>query len=174
VDRNELIKHLQESAGFELPLVYLQLGQCIVTTRKVIISTVLGSCVGATFFDRDTGCSAMFHSMLPVFSANTRGDARICNYVDSAIESIVQRYRGRGIDPAKLQVSLYGGGYTMNRGADASNALLDVGGKNVETARRVLRSLGLGIRHEDVQGGFGRKVFFSTATGESLCYPMGL
>ncbi|NCC26259.1 MAG: hypothetical protein EOM25_13860, partial [Deltaproteobacteria bacterium] len=65
MDERLIRRQMQTKAGQDLPLVYLQLGQCIFTGDKMIISTVLGSCVGGTFFHAPTGLAAMFHSMLP-------------------------------------------------------------------------------------------------------------
>lgn len=132
-----------------------------------MISTVLGSCVSATFYDPKTSASAMFHAMLPDSNMD-RHLTKSCKYVDSAIEGIMDRYLRLKIKPSRLRVKLFGGAFTINPERKGKvREVVDVGAKNVQMARERLTAHGLEILSENVLGERGRKVFFYTATGEA-------
>lgn len=150
-----------------LPVAHLKIGECIFARRPILISTVLGSCVSATFFHPESGLAAMFHAMLPE-SSMTNVVRMPCNYVDTAVSGIHARFCREGVLPARIRVRLFGGANTMLmdqcRMIDPS---LDVGRKNVESARRALAGLGFRIEIERTLGDFARKVLFSTEGGET-------
>lgn len=157
------LKSLIESG---VPVAHLKIGECIFARRPLVISTVLGSCVSATFFHRDSRASAMFHAMLPD-SSMTKVARRPCNYVDTAVAAILERFRRLGLRPAALEVKLLGGANTMqDQGRRVAGLDLDVGRRNVERARAVLAAAGLRIEREHTLGEVGRTVAFSTLDGE--------
>lgn len=150
-----------------LPVEHLRIGECIFTRREVVISTVLGSCVSATFFHPPTKAAGMFHAMLPYF-AMARGDGlRPCGYADSAVDLLLERFTRLGIRPAELSVKLFGGANIMQASTPDLDAALDVGRKNVESARAALARHGVRIAREHVLGGSGRKVYLCTADGRT-------
>ena len=159
----------KEISSQGVPVAHLKIGECIATSREVIIQTVLGSCVSITFHDPVTRYSAMFHSMLPL-SSMAREIRRPCNYVDTAIEGILERFAARRIPFRRLEAELYGGALTMQRTGvnELIQDSLDVGRKNAAVAREMLKEHGIAIRREDIHGNRGRKVFLYTATGETL------
>lgn len=149
-----------------LPIAHVGIGDCAFATRSMLLTTVLGSCVCATFHHPQRRAGGMFHAMLPDFSM-ARPDARPCTFADQAVISLVERFRARGMDPADLVVKLFGGGNTMiSAQPKAMRDMLDVGKKNVERARAALDAFGLRPVAEDVLGTCGRKLFFATATGQ--------
>lgn len=146
--------------------VHLKIAECIFTVKPILISTVLGSCVSATFFDPKSKASAMFHAMLPD-SRMDKNPAKSCKYVDSSIESIMDRFIRMGVKPGRLTVKLFGGAFTMQPERKGKvRDVVDVGSKNVSMARARLKAHGLEPAGENVLGDRGRKVFFYTATGE--------
>lgn len=157
------------SASFEalgLPLAHVSIGDCVFATRPMLLATVLGSCVCATFHHPQRQAGGMFHAMLPDISL-ARPGARPCTFADQAVASLVQRFRAHGMDPADLVVKLFGGANTMQESQPvALRELLDVGRKNVDSARAALASFGLRPVAEDTLGLRGRKLFFATATGQ--------
>ena len=147
-------------------LVHLQIGQCIVTRNELMISTVLGSCVSATFFHRKTGFAGIFHAMLPQYpqGGDTMGS---CKYVDFSIAQIHARAAKLGIAPRSVEVKLFGGGFTINSERKHTvRDIVDVGKKNVEMAEKVLKQHRYVVSSEDVLGEHGRKLYFHTGTGE--------
>lgn len=146
---------------------HLKIGECIFTTRDVLIVTVLGSCVSVTFH-HPSGAAAMFHAMLPD-SAQASGPLRHpCNFANLAVEAILERFRAKGLPLREIQTRLFGGGNTFcAEERDHIAEMLDVGRKNVASARAALGRHGLAPLSEDVLGAKGRKVLFHTATGRA-------
>jgi len=155
-----------ESLG--LPIAHVNIGDCVFATRAMLFTTVLGSCVSATFHHPGRKAGGMFHAMLPDKGLRRHSaQARDCTFADLAVEAMVERFRAAGMPPAELVVKLFGGANTMQE-AYAANLrdMLDVGRKNVESALSALARHGLRPKSRDVMGALGRKLYFATATGE--------
>lgn len=149
-----------------LPIGHVSIGDCAFSTRPMLLTTVLGSCVCATFHHPGRHAGGMFHAMLPDVGM-ARPHNRPCTFADQAVASLVRRFRAGGMDPADLVVKLFGGANTMiSTQPEALRELLDVGKKNVDSARAALKSFGLHPVVEDTLGARGRKLFFATATGQ--------
>ena len=155
------------------PIVYLHINEGMVTSQKVIISTVLGSCVAVTFYHRPSKLSGIFHASLPSKKrfhgvSNQEGDSDY-RYVDSAIETILQQFLSHGIGMNQIEAKLFGGAYSM---ADKVQSMpdvrrqVDVGRQNVEVAQKTLAEHHLPVQAEDILGRHGRRILFSTATGD--------
>jgi chemotaxis protein CheD len=149
-----------------LPTAHVGIGDCCLSLKPVLFATVLGSCVSVTFFHPGRRAGGMFHAMLPQ-QALARSRPRPCMFADSAVACMLERFRAHGMRAGDLQVKLFGGGNTMlNEHPEAMREMLDVGRKNVDNARAALTTHGLSPMTEDVLGAKGRKLFFSTLTGE--------
>lgn len=150
-----------------VPVAHLKIGECIFCRDKVLISTVLGSCVAVTFFDPKTRFAAMFHAMLPR-SEMVREARMPCNAVDAAFDCILERFSAKDVRLSRLETKLFGGANTMRgQGRDRLAPILDVGRKNVLEARKQLDALGLRPDAQSTLGDKGRKVVFFAATGEA-------
>ncbi len=149
-----------------VPMEHLKIGECIFCREHVLINTVLGSCVSATFFHPQSQTSAIFHAMLPnVKFANDKQGT--CNFVNSAIDSIVTRFQKAYIPLGQLEIKVFGGANTMRGPRRAAlREMLDVGKKNVDQAFASLQKRGLSPLTTDVLGDTGRKLIFYTKTGE--------
>lgn len=148
-----------------LPTAHVGIGDCCLSLKPVLFATVLGSCVSVTFFHPGRKVGGMFHAMLPEHSL--RKNQRPCLFADLAVATMVERFRARGMRAADLVVKFFGGANTMQANhPEAMREMLDVGRKNVDQARAALTAHGLSPVVEDVLGCHGRKLFFSTETGE--------
>lgn len=149
-----------------LPIEHLRIGECIFTNRKMLISTVLGSCVSVTFYHYQSGSSGIFHAILPDTSFS-KHDMSPCNYADAAITSILSRFRKKRINFSEIEVKMFGGANTMKDRADPlMKELLDVGLKNVNAARKVLNEYRIRTATEHILGSKGRKIIFNTSNGD--------
>ncbi len=151
-----------------LPVGHVNIGDCAFAQRPMVMTTVLGSCVCATFHHPGRGAGGMFHAMLPDKSLRRPGrNTSDCTFADLAVQSMVERFMAAGIEPGELVVKLFGGANTMldRHGAELRD-MLDVGRRNVERALAALASYGLRPTVRDVLGNQGRKLYFATATGE--------
>lgn len=157
----------EELRNAALPMVHLQIGEGIVTSSNVLISTVLGSCVSVSFFHPGAGLAGIFHAMLP-HERDSREERRTpCKFVDAAIHLVHGQFQRRGLPDKELEIKLFGGAFSMGSGASEAIAeLVNVGGRNVQVARQVLAERALTVYREHVGGDRGRKLVFNTATGD--------
>jgi len=156
----------QTPAKSDLPAIHVGIGDCCLSLHPAMFATVLGSCVSVTFHHPARLVGGMFHAMLPTHTT-AKHHQRPCLFADFAVTTMLERFRVHGIKPRELVVKLFGGGNTMqNNQPVALREMLDVGRKNVDYARAALAEYGLQPVSEDVLGAQGRKLFFSSATGE--------
>ena len=139
-------------------VTHLGIGEIIVTTKPLLIRTVLGSCVAVTMFDPLSCFSAICHVIYP--GAGTPGDHR---YAGSCIREMDDRFRLRRILPTTVIVKLFGGATGI--GVISK----DKSGKahtNVGVAEGLLDFLGYTISARDVGGSTSRELYFDTGSGE--------
>lgn len=151
----------------DFPLVHLGIGECIFTSRPLLLCTVLGSCVAVTFHHPPSQATGFFHAMLPKKPRN-KPAARPCTYSDSAVALLVERFKAKGIGLAALNIRIFGGAYTMPTTDPRLGDSLDVGRQNVEEALRALARYGLKPEAEHILGDRGRKVFIETSSGRTV------
>jgi len=160
--------HLQQLIRSGMHVEHLKIGECIFTAAPMLISTVLGSCVSVTMHHARSRMAGMFHAMLPLAAMQGgRPEFEPCKFADSAVELLVQRYRNAGVPLRQVEVKLFGGGFTVDPERKGPiRDMVDVGRKNVESARATLARFGLAPQREHVLGDKGRKLYFHTVTGE--------
>ncbi|MCK6385157.1 MAG: chemotaxis protein CheD [Rhodocyclaceae bacterium] len=143
--------------------IFLQPGEVYFGDRGTRIRTVLGSCVSITFWHPRLLLGGMCHIMLPgrIGKAPDEPDGR---YADEAVSLLVDEMRAAGTQPRDYQAKLFGGGRMFDF-ADG-NAALDIGGRNVEAARRLLRRHGLDPVREHLAGVGHRSLVFDVASGD--------
>ncbi len=154
----------------ELPQVFLGMGQVHISEEPAVISTVLGSCISVTMFNRRSAIGGMCHGLLP----HCR-DAENCDknpvecfrFVDCSVWRMTERFEARGIAPRNIETKMFGGANMFKRMSD-SNSYLSVGAQNVESAKQVIADAGLSLLAFDVGGTSGRKILFYTHTGRVL------
>ncbi len=145
--------------------VYLHPGESFVARKPAIIRTILGSCVGVTFWDARLGIGALSHSQLPrrpeMVAANRASDHR---YVDFAIRDLARQFDELGARRCEMQVKVFGGAdvLVVNGGSTRPT----VGRMNCEVAVEVLRELGFQVIASSLGGTVGLHIRFDTRTGE--------
>lgn len=141
----------------DLARVYLKPGEFHFATSPTVVTTVLGSCVSVTMFDRFSGAASICHALLP---EGPSVDA--FRYVDSSIIHMLEMFASHGVNRQRLEVKVFGGADMLC----ASGSRVGVGRRNVEIANQVLAASGLAVSMHDVGGTQGRKLFFVTHTGD--------
>lgn len=147
---------------------HLSIGEYLVTQEPMLVSTVLGSCVSVTFFHPHSGLAAIFHAMLPSHgSASPLRKNELGKFVETAIPTILDAYQAAGVRPKQIEAKLFGGAFTIEpERKSAVRDIVDVGAKNVEAAKRLLKQFGMNASKENILGPSGRKILFYTATGD--------
>jgi chemotaxis protein CheD len=152
----------------ELSDIYLLPGEAHLARKPTIIRTILGSCVGVTFWSQRLGIGALTHSLLPRCppgSGVRLGDGH--RYVDFAIRDLAQQLDGLGAQRSEVQVKIFGGGDVLLV-SDAASSIPTVGKQNCEAAIDVVRAEGYSVVASSLGGKRGRNIQFNTKTGEVL------
>jgi chemotaxis protein CheD len=150
-------------------LVNLKSGEMLVAATPCIVSTLLGSCVAVTFFSPRDGVGAICHALLPTCRGkDVHGRQEQFRYVDSSLWAMLDVFRRRGILPCEVEAKLFGGAdmFYVGHDGDVADGRNTVGRQNVAMAEEVLAAEGVRVSASDVGGLQGRKILFSTRTGE--------
>jgi chemotaxis protein CheD len=152
------------------PRIYLKPGELCFSKRPVVVTTVLGSCVAATFYHAATGLAAICHALQPKCPSSDPcvDDCTVrYRYAVCAITAMTRQMSARGVWPREIEVKLFGGAALMGTTRTAG-AAPSIGQQNVRAAMDTISDCGLILKVMDVGGTFGRKIIFDTATGEVL------
>jgi chemotaxis protein CheD len=156
-----------------LPEVNLQPGELHLTRNPTILQTILGSCVGVTFWSKRLGAGALCHGVLPrrpkqLYSGDPAVDGR---YVDFSIQYLARAFDSLGAGRKEVEVKVFGGSdvlpVSLSRGARDT-----VGALNTQAALEVLEAEGFTVLASDLGGNRGRKIQFDTGTGIVLVYKL--
>jgi len=155
--------------GTDIPRVFLHTGDAYIGVRPTIVSTVLGSCVAISMFSPRKRQGVICHAFLPSRSEIknvNEPSIQICRYVDTAVDHLLKSMRRLGIRKNELQVKLFGGASGLTSSQVRPSCSLGIGSRNVEAALINLEAKGLKPLSMDVGGNLGRKLLFSTYTGD--------
>lgn len=147
---------------FDKDAVKVLPGEYYVTTRDLVMVTVLGSCVTACIRDRDKGIGGMNHFMLPdggesgVMSSSAR-------YGAYAMEVLVNHLLKLGARRNSLEAKVFGGGRVM-----ASLKQSQVGERNAQFVLNYLRTESIPVLAQDLLDVYPRKVYYFPATGRVM------
>ena len=143
--------------------IFLQPGEFYVGDAGCRIRTLLGSCVTVTLWHPAMRIGAMSHFLLaergagPVLAIDGR-------YGEEAMWLMLRELVRADVDPTQCEAKIFGGGdmFPGKAHPEASN----VGRKNGEEARRLLRGFGFRIVSESLFGVGHRKIIFDVASGD--------
>jgi chemotaxis protein CheD len=152
-----------------LPDVYLKPGEMFLAREPTIIRTILGSCVGVTFWCARLGIGALCHGMLPRCPRQAGGETSLASryrYVDFCIQEIARQFDQLGAVRNEVQIKVFGGADVLLM--DSSPERPTIGRQNYETAIEILRDEGYTVAASSLGNTFGRKIRFNTGNGEVL------
>lgn len=136
---------------------FLKPGFIYLPAKPTAISTVLGSSVSVSLYDRSLKVGGMNHFLYPFAREKEKATARFGNI---AILTLLKMMKANGSKMSKIQAQIFGGAFN----SDCSNR--DIGRDNLKTARQVLQYNRIKIVSEDTGGELGRKIVFNTSTCE--------
>jgi chemotaxis protein CheD len=155
-----------------LPDLNLQPGELYLAQRPAILRTILGSCVGFTFWCARLGAGALCHGVLPKCPDEllaTEGLAEKSRFVDFSIRHLAGRFDSLGACRAEVQVKVFGGADVLPLGLNNRNRA-SIGAQNCKAALEVLAAEGFRVAGSDLGGDRGRRIHFHTGTGEVLLH----
>ena len=118
----------------------------------------LGSCIGLTLYDPQRKTGAMVHIMLPESGGRTDRPGK---YADTAIPLLLKELDAIGCNRRALIAKIAGGACMF----EYFGTNLNIGERNTEKVRSVLKELGIKVSAENVGGKVGRSVTFFPANG---------
>ncbi|MBO8137490.1 MAG: chemotaxis protein CheD [Desulfotomaculum sp.] len=127
-----------------------------------LITLGLGSCVGLTLYDPRIKVGGLLHIMLPD-STQFRNVSKPAKYADLGIPLMIKELERRGAAASRLQAKLAGGAQ-MFSGKD-DKFILNIGQRNVDMTRKILKAMGIKITAEEVGGNRGRTMILDLANG---------
>ena len=159
-----LAPNLYFDRHFDIDAVKILPGEYYVSTRELLMVTVLGSCVAACVRDRVSGIGGINHFMLP----DDRRDedsrfGRSMRYGDYAMEILINQLLKLGARRANLEAKVFGGGNVLP-GFKAHV----VGDRNARFVLDYLTTEGIPVVAKDLLGSYPRKVYFFPSTGRVL------
>jgi chemotaxis protein CheD len=141
--------------------VYLHPGELVASAEPATVTTVLGSCVSVTLWDRTRRIGGVNHFLLPHSAGTGTSSPRFGNV---AMRSLFDEVLRLGARRADLEAKVFGGARVIH-GAPAAAGHL--GERNITIALDFLRGEGLDVVGGDTGGSRGRKLRFLTGDGSA-------
>jgi chemotaxis protein CheD len=157
-----------------LPQINVQPGESRLIREPGILCTLLGSCLGITFWVKRLRIGALCHPMLPALHARRAtqlGKAWARRYVDFAVRDLASQFDALGVSRQETEVKVFGGGNVLDM--DGRPGRPTVGTLNYEAGERILRAEGYRVTASKVGGDQGVQIQFNTGNGEVLLRRLG-
>lgn len=154
----------------ELADVYLQPGEMFLAREPTMIRTLLGSCVGVSFWSARLGIGALCHALLPECPKHPSEKIRPefgYRYVDYSIRDIARQFAALGAHRSEVQVKVFGGADVL-LGGPVTCDRPTVGSLNCDSALDVLGAEGFQVMVSSLRGSTGLNIHFNTGNGEVL------
>ena len=146
---------------FNISAVKLLPGEYYVTSRDMVLTTVLGSCVSACVRDSTAGIGGMNHFMLPEDAdPSSRGAAAAMRYGAYAMEMLLNELFKAGARRERLEAKVFGGGAVL-----ANMTMLNIGDRNADFVLRYLQTEQVRIAAQDLRGSLPRRINYFPMTG---------
>jgi chemotaxis protein CheD len=126
-----------------------------------LICIGLGSCIAAALWIPDKRIGALAHAMLPRYDKG-KDKMNPGKYVDTSIYLMVDELHEMGGRKGSIKAKIVGGAQMFSF---TSPIAMDVGRRNIETAKTTLKEEGIPIIAQDIGGTKGRTISFDIATG---------
>lgn len=148
--------------NFDMQAAKILPGEYYVTTRDMLLVTVLGSCVAACIRDNESGIGGMNHFMLPDEGGRdvVSNSARYGTY---AMEILINHLLKSGARRNRLEAKVFGGGAVLE-----SLSSSNVGARNAEFVLKFLQTEKIPVVAKDLLDSYPRKVYYFPQAGRVL------
>jgi len=146
---------------FGIEAVKLLPGEYYVTSKDMVLTTVLGSCVSACVRDTTAGIGGMNHFMLPNDADQaSRDTAAAMRYGAYAMEIVLNELIKAGARRERLEAKVFGGGAVL-----ANMTMLNIGDRNAEFVLRYLQLEQVRVASQDLRGELPRRINYFPGSG---------
>lgn len=132
------------------------------TGDTVLVTLGLGSCVAMVLYDAGARTGAMAHLMLPS-PALSRDRSRPGKFPETALPVLLERLAALGVGRQRLRARLVGGASMFANVGQPGTP--NMGERNVQAARDVLKAAHIPIVGEETGKAHGRSVYFYLPDG---------
>lgn len=149
--------------------IFLQPGELYFGDRDTRIRTVLGSCVSITFWHPRLLIGGMCHYMLPERNSSEGERTPVSRreldgrYADEAFALLAAEMHAAGTRMLEYETKLFGGGRMFDY--PPAQAVLDIGTRNIEAGRNLLKRYARRPVSEHLAGFGHRNLIFDVASG---------
>ena len=127
----------------------------------MLVTYALGSCIGICLYDPLPKLGALVHIMLPL-NLET-GRTHPLKYADTGIRDTWRQMVLRGANKSRITAKIAGGAKMFD--VSGSSSLGNIGQRNIESVRIVLKKEGVRLLKEDVGGSVARTLLFDVSNG---------
>ncbi len=126
----------------------------------MLVTYALGSCIGICLYDAQIKLGALVHIMLPLnMEAGRKSPLK---YADTGIRETLKQMEGKGARRSRITAKIAGGAKMFEV---SGGSLGNIGQRNIESVRMVLKREGIQILKEDVGGSVARTLLFDVSNG---------
>ena len=130
------------------------------TGGEKLITYALGSCIGICLYESQMKLAALIHIMLPLNLE--AGRKNVYKYADTGIRSTLREMELKGARRANITAKIAGGARMFEI---SGGSIGNIGQRNIESVRQILRMEKIPLLWEDVGGTIARTMEFDSATG---------
>ncbi len=144
----------------------------VIKNAGVLVTFGLGSCVGIALYDQQTKVGGLAHILLndsSKFNRPSNNSVNPAKFADTAVPHLIEQMIAAGAKKNHIRARLAGGASLFNFQNDSGN----VGKKNIEAVRSVLKQENIKIDSEEVGGSCGRTMRFFVDTGKVTITTVG-
>jgi len=143
----------------ELKTHFLYPSALFANTEKVLVNTILGSCVAVCLYDSHLQIGGINHYMLPFWNGQGLASPK---YGNIAIPKLIEKMNSFGCKQSNLKAKVFGGANIF----ESKLEQFQIGKRNIEIAQQTLNEYNIRIISSSTGGTKGRKIQFLTSTGE--------
>lgn len=132
---------------------------------EVLVTLGLGSCVGVCIRDKRSSVGGMIHVMLP--ESKNDPNAKLSKYAYPGIKLMVDDMIKMGARISGMEAKIAGGAAMFETKG------FDVGRRNVDRVKSVLRELGIFLVSEDTGGNRARSIEYHIKEGDLFIKKVG-
>lgn len=151
----------------------IKVGMADLKTGKgtdILTTLGLGSCIGLTFYDPSSKIGGLVHYMLPD-STKLKNNSNIAKFGDTGIRELYNQVIAMGASRYRLVAKIAGGAKMFE--VSGLSGIGNVGDRNAEAAKKILKELGVKLIAEDTGLNYGRTVELHCDTGEFYIKSVG-
>lgn len=128
-----------------------------------LITYALGSCVGIALYDPMIKLGALVHIMLP--EMGTMDNSNLYKFADTGIRETLRKMNVFGAVPRRMSAKIAGGAKMFDM-KDNNSGIGNIGLRNVEAVRTVLRTERIGLTADDTGQNYARTMMLDVSTGQ--------